>query len=152
MDDDSPYDISVAFDCDGRGIDESEIHRAVRATLRQQDCPSATISVAVVGDRRMASLNEQYRDHQGPTDVLSFDLGDERVDGEVVISLDTARRESEARGHSLAGELLLYAVHGTLHLLGFDDGTEAEARRMRAEQERILTTLGFPGIVGGDAP
>ena len=152
MDDDSPYDISVAFDCDGRGIDESEIHRAVRATLQQQDCPSATISVAVVSDRRMASLNEQYRDHQGPTDVLSFDLGDDRVDGEVVISLDTARRESEARGHSLAGELLLYAVHGTLHLLGFDDGTEAEAHRMREEQERILTTLGFSGIVGGDAP
>ena len=113
---------------------------------------SATISVAVVSDRRIASLNETYLNHPGPTDVLSFDLGDGPVDGEVVISLDTARRESQARGHSLAAELLLYAVHGTLHLLGFDDRTKADARRMRSEQERILTGLGFSSIVSGDAP
>ncbi|MBN1513459.1 MAG: rRNA maturation RNase YbeY [Phycisphaerae bacterium] len=151
MDDDSPYDISVAFECDGRDIDESEIHRAVRATLRQENRPSATISVAVVSDAHIASLNEKYLNHSGPTDVLSFDLGDGDVDGEIVVSLDTARRESEARGHAVAAELLLYVIHGTLHLLGFDDQTEADARRMRAEQTRILTELGFSGIVDAEA-
>ncbi len=151
MDDDSPYDISVSLACDGPDIDESEIRRAVWATLGKQNCPAATISVAVVTDEHIASLNKKYLNHPGPTDVLSFDLGDGAVDGEIVVSLDTARRESLARGHAVTAELLLYVIHGTLHLLGFDDLTETDARRMRTEQAQILTELGFPDILGAEA-
>jgi len=58
--------------------------------------------------------------------------------GEIFISVDTARRHARAFGNSLLRELKLYIVHGLLHLHGFDDQTPAEARKMKAAQERIL--------------
>jgi probable rRNA maturation factor len=62
--------------------------------------------------------------------------------GEVVLSVDTARREAARRGHSPYDELLLYAVHGVLHLLGHDDHDPLRRRRMRAAERRALAALG----------
>ncbi len=150
MDDDSPYDIRVAVEYEGSNIpiDESELRRAIERTLSRHGCASASLSVALVDDARIAVVNDQYLGHQGPTDVISFDLSDDerpddRVDGELVISIETAWRESESRPHGPAAELALYAVHGTLHLLGFDDQTEAAAGTMHAEEDRILDDLGY---------
>ena len=111
---------------------------AARAAGRDVD-----LSFAVLDDRRMRELNRRTLAHDHPTDVLSFPLASEPVlMGEVVLSADTARREALRRGHPPYHEVLLYAVHGVLHLLGHDDHDPARRRRMRAAERRALAALG----------
>ena len=105
------------------------------------------LSFVVVDDARMAELHERYAGVSGPTDVLSFPLGEDPVLlGEVVISADTARREAAARGHPAYDELLLYAVHGVMHLVGHDDHEPADRRRMRRAERRALAALGTASV------
>ncbi len=154
MDDDSPYDICVSDDEDAHPrIDADQIKHAVATTLREHRPHPARISVALVNDARITALNQRYLGHHGPTDVLSFNLTAAHdgapLEGEVVISWETAAREGAARGHSAEAEALLYAVHGVLHLVGYDDQNAADAATMHAEEDRILTLLGFGAIYGG---
>ena len=105
------------------------------------------LSFVVVDDARMGELHERYAGVPGPTDVLSFPLADDPVLlGEVVISADTARREAAARGHPAYDEVLLYAVHGVMHLVGHDDHDPADRRRMRSAERRALTALGHESV------
>jgi len=148
-----PYDITVTDECGIIAVDAGSLQRAIEWTLVRHACESAVLSVALVDDVRIAALNERYLGHAGATDVLSFNLGGDNpvVDGEVVVSVETARRESASRGHSAEVEVLLYAVHGTLHLLGFDDHTKDDARHMHDEEDRILTELGFGAVYRSEA-
>jgi len=91
------------------------------------------ISVLIVSDRRMASLHRQFMNESGPTDVITFQHG------EIFISAETARRNAQRFGNAFARELRLYVVHGLLHLHGFDDRNEPNARKMEIVQRRILT-------------
>lgn len=121
------------------------VRRAVRATLRRHDVQSARISVIGVSDKRMARLNQKHLGHRGATDVLTFDLRDgaAEVEGEIVLSLDTARREAVRRGHAVSSEAALYAVHGVLHLLGYDDHQLRRADKMHRMEDEILTSIGL---------
>lgn len=93
------------------------------------------VSVAIVSDRRMAALHEKFMNQAGPTDVLTFDHG------EIVISADTASRNAQVFRNPVARELLLYVVHGLLHLHGFDDGTPADRRKMEKAQDQIVREI-----------
>ena len=86
----------------------------------------------LISDRRMASLHRQFLHEVGPTDVMTFQHG------EIFISAETARRHAGRFGNSLTRELRLYVVHGLLHLHGFDDRNEADARKMKKAQQEIL--------------
>ena len=90
------------------------------------------IFVWLISDRRMARLHRQFLDQTGPTDVLTFQHG------EIFISVEMAKRHARIFRNSLMRELQLYIVHGFLHLHGFKDRTQAEARRMKRAQEKIL--------------
>lgn len=97
-------------------------------------------------------MNREYRGYDRPTDVLSFALNDPMPDappmpslpgqpallGDVIISVDTAERQANALGISLENELALLTVHGILHLLGYEDETEAGAVQMRVREQAIL--------------
>ena len=98
------------------------------------------MTVALVDDRTMARLHEQFLGKKGPTDVLSF------PDGEIVVSGDTALREARSRGVEPLHELVLYVVHGALHLDGHDDRKPKDRSRMRDAERRILRKLGFEDI------
>lgn len=135
--------------------------RLARETLRRHQVPSAEIVVALVSDAAIADLHKQYLGCDGPTDVLTFDLGDSEgrtgsgrrpVVGEIVISVDTAAGEARRRGHSLTAELALYLVHGTLHLLGYDDAASSDARTMHAMEDDILADAGFGRVYGTPGP
>lgn len=121
------------------------VARAVRVTLSRQKCTAATVSVAIVDDDAISRLHRRYLGIEGPTDVLSFDLRDERtpaaVDGEIVVSGDTARREARRRRIPASTELLRYVIHGTLHLLGFRDDTPARVKDMHRREDEILRIL-----------
>jgi probable rRNA maturation factor len=86
---------------------------------------NAEIHLVLTGDQTIRELNQRFRDIDRATDVLSFPDGDElpsgrRFLGEIVISLDSARHQAEALGHGEVRELCELALHGTLHLLGYD--------------------------------
>ena len=121
-------------------LDRVRLRRAVRAILKDASIREARISLAFVDDPTIARLNEQFLDHRGPTDVLSFvlDSGEGRLEGEVVVSAETASREAPRFGWTPHDELLLYVVHGTLHLVGYDDQTAGRRVRMRAREREVL--------------
>lgn len=124
------------------------VRKAVRGTLERHQVASARVSVIGVGDPRMAQLNKKHLGHPGSTDVLTFDLSDggAEIEGEIVISLDTARREAKRRGHSASAEAALYAVHGVLHLLGYDDHEPRRAARMHRMEDEILASVGLRAV------
>lgn len=116
-------------------VPRSEIRRWSRTILRRLNRPRAELSLAFVTDPAIRELNRRYRNRDTPTDVLSFPLADEVCPdllGDVVISVDTLRRQARQRKRSVADELLRLLIHGILHLLGYDhEVSPAEARRMR---------------------
>ncbi len=131
----------------------AHLRKAVRAALHRHVVPRARITVALVDDGVMAKLNRQFRGEAGTTDVLSFDLhdsahGNGAIDGEIVLSIDRAIGEAKRRGHALKAELALYAVHGTLHLLGYDDRRKSDATRMHAMEDEILSSIGLGQVFG----
>ena len=91
------------------------------------------VSVLIVSDRKMAALHRQFMKESGVTDVITFQHG------EIFISADTAARNARRFGNSFASELRLYAVHGLLHLHGFDDRDKGGARKMETLQRKIVT-------------
>lgn len=154
MEDESDYDIAIARVGGQAQVSDERLMAAIRATLRRHQASRGRISVALVDDAHISRLNEIHLKHQGPTDVLAYDLrdgtgkeslfsSDGEIDGEIVVSVDCAAREAEARGHDVDLELALYVVHGTLHLLGYDDRTQKEATRMHDLEDEILVSLGL---------
>lgn len=108
------------------------------------------VSVAVVSDATMRRVNRDFHDCDEPTDVLAFALTAAARDGfdaEIVVSLDTARREAKSHGVEPSAELMLYVVHGALHLTGWDDHALADARRMHARALAILAGLGHRNTI-----
>ncbi len=126
-------------------VDESQLVESARAVLRNSNYSSAAISLAVVDDATIRELNRRHLDHDWPTDVLSFLLEqrDRHLEGEVIISADTAATAAEELGSSAVIEQLLYVIHGMLHLMGYDDTTAADKLEMRAAEARYLREFGF---------
>ena len=126
-------------------LDPQRIERAAEAILRDAGLTEAELSIALVDDSTIHALNRQYLEHDYPTNVLSFLL--ERVgtqlEGEVIASAEMAVRSAGRYGWSAEDELLLYAIHGTLHLVGHDDGTPHECAVMRTQEERYLALFGL---------
>jgi probable rRNA maturation factor len=118
--------------------------RVLRAAAREQlaRLRLAEVSLSLVTDREMRALNRKWRLKDAPTDVLSFPMAPV---GDVVISLDTARRQAREGGWPLAAELRRLLAHGLLHCLGHDHQRPAAARRMARAEERLL---GREGMVG----
>ena len=130
---------------DQHPVDEERLIEAVRSVLQEEGVKCAEISIAVVDDQTIHELNVQYLNHDYPTDVLSFVLQREEdyVDGELVVSADTAATQSVRYGWQAANELLLYVIHGSLHLVGYQDGSETEAAAMRSREDYFLAQHGL---------
>jgi probable rRNA maturation factor len=94
------------------------------------------LSVALVDDVTIAIINRQFLNHVGPTDVISFDLGDGL--GEVIVSAERAVVVARRLRRPPTDELALYLVHGLLHLAGLDDRTPAQRHAMRHAERRVL--------------
>ncbi|MEW6661584.1 MAG: rRNA maturation RNase YbeY [Bacillota bacterium] len=116
----------------------------------------AEVSLVLVDDQEIQRLNLEYRGVDAPTDVLSFamqETGEEEPEilgvepglllGDVIISLETAARQAEEYGHSLEREIGFLAVHGILHLLGYDHQDPEETKVMRQAEETVLADLGL---------
>jgi probable rRNA maturation factor len=126
-------------------VDAERVEAAVRHVLRAEGVDAAEISVALVGDAEIAALNEQYLDHEGPTDVISFHLHDrgEPPLGDVYVGVEQAARQAAGFGASADEEVLRLAVHGTLHVLGYEhpEGEGRTGSPMFVRQEALLREL-----------
>jgi probable rRNA maturation factor len=120
------------------------LRAAARAWVREQ------LSIALVSDREMRALNRRWREQDRPTDVLSFPLEERGALGDVVISLDTARRQAREGGWPLAAELRRLLAHGILHCRGYDHERPEDARRMAAAERRLLGREGLVGASSSD--
>lgn len=125
-------------------VDGERIERAIRWALADSPYDEATVSIAIVDDETIHELNRQFLAHDYPTDVLSFTLEDAppQLEGEIVVSVDTARQNALEAGWSADNELLLYVIHGTLHLAGYLDKSPDDYAEMRAAEATILDRLG----------
>jgi probable rRNA maturation factor len=100
----------------------------------------ARLGIVLVDDVAIARLNAQYHATPGPTDILSFDYGDGA--GELIISVEHAVAQARRFRTTAAREIVLYVVHGILHLRGYNDLTRRDKSRMRAAERRVLAQLG----------
>jgi len=117
-----------------------------RQVLEAEDA-SGDLSVAIVDDAQIRQLNRRFLKRDRETDVLAFPLADDDgFLGEVVISAERAQAVARASAANPGHELALYLVHGVLHLLGYDDLSPDDAKRMHAREDEILTDLGFEPV------
>jgi len=129
-------------------VPEERIRVALRHTMLEELGRELNISVAIVGDGKIAELNKTFLNEVGPTDVLAFPFGEgeagqegEDVFGEIVISAQRAQHEARKRHIDPQLELILYAVHGMLHLAGYDDQSVEEEKKMRRREAEILGSV-----------
>lgn len=112
-------------------------------------CPEGELSLLIVDDAQIASLNQQYRGRTGPTNVLAFSMNEgafaqvaPHLLGDVVISMETCVREAEEAGLDLRDHFDELLIHGILHLFGYDHETSPqEAARMEAMSMKLLREL-----------
>ena len=132
--------ISIANRQKSLPVDRRRIRGAIRAILKDAGCRHGEVSVAVVDDAAIAKLHQEFLDDPTPTDVLSFLLerSAEFVEGEVVVSAETARANAPRYRSTPSDELLRYIIHGTLHLVGHDDRTPRQRAAMRRREDAYL--------------
>ncbi len=134
-------------------VTAEQLRAAVLHTLQQEGAPSeAAISLVLTDDQRLRALNSAYRQVDKPTDVLSFeaDVRDPETGdwflGDVIISVPRAVAQAARAGHPLEAELLLLAIHGALHLLGYDHAAPEEKAQMWDAQRRALQPFGLQNM------
>ena len=119
--------------------------RVLREAARAWVRPPESISLSLVTDREMRRLNRDWRRQDRPTDVLSFPLLEPGALGDVIISLEMARRQAREGGWALRTELRRLLAHGLAHCRGHDHGGAREARRMALAEEEMLGARGMVG-------
>jgi probable rRNA maturation factor len=134
-------------------INDSFVQRVLAAAGDKLDIVGE-VSVSFVDDEEIHALNRDYRSVDRPTDVLSFALNEGEPDvlqpagpvllGDIIVSMETAKRQATEYGHSVHRETAFLLVHGFLHLNGYDHDTADAERRMFGLQEEVLAELGLP--------
>ena len=116
--------------------------RCVRGVITSARRLRGAITVIFVDDRLSRKLNRRFLGHDRPTDVIAFPLDEKsNLEGEIYVNLDKARRQARAYDVTGANETARLIIHGTLHLLGYDDRTRAKARRMKAREDFLVRQL-----------
>lgn len=144
----------------------ADLAAAVTATLQDRGITQGTVTVAVLTDEEVQSLNRGYRGIDSPTDVLSFAAQEEGEDdplasadlppelraelaahwGDLAIAYPYTLRQAARYATPIAAELRLLVIHGALHLLGYDHATPEEEAEMWAIQDRVLMGIGDRGL------
>jgi probable rRNA maturation factor len=127
-------------------IDKNKIIECADHVLKAMGENDAELSLVLVNDMYISNLNWKYRQNASATDVLAFPMRDSRrlsgtTLGDVVISVETAKREAAKRKKDLQEELDLYFVHGILHLLGYDDEKIRKRKKMKDKEKELMKSL-----------
>jgi len=128
------------------------VEKVLYSAIEKEKLTNVSFNLIIVDNKYIHELNRTYRHIDRETDVITFALEDEdtiilpeeeRVLGDIYISIDRARQQAEEYGHSLLRELSFLAVHGFYHLLGYDHQTPEEEKVMFTKQEEVLEAYGI---------
>ena len=141
--------IDISINATQSEIDLSVVRRAAFLTMSAHKSVDYELSILITNDVHITELNRNYRGIGSPTDVLAFpmleddenSLIDSKVLGDVVISLETAKRQAATKKQSLEDEIAFLTIHGVLHLLGYDHHTPEQAKEMFDTQDAILRQM-----------
>jgi len=136
-------------------IEEERIRNICEKILSDAGIVSGRLGVVIVDNEMVRNLNKDFLQHDYPTDVISFQVESEPesgyLEGEVVASAEMAQSRAPEFGWSVKEELILYIIHGLLHLVGFDDRTAEECKVIREKERYYLRHAGFePNDLGFD--
>jgi probable rRNA maturation factor len=125
--------------------DMKKIKEVVRRILKKEGCQETEVSILITDDERIRQLNKNFRNKNEPTDVLAFCQHKKREEalksnllGDVVISVETAKRQASKYGQSLPNEIYRYLIHGLLHLIGYKDESSLSYQKMKKKEEQLL--------------
>jgi probable rRNA maturation factor len=140
-----PLKVEIADEQDAHVVTYERLIAAVKQILSDAGYSNGEVSIAIVNDKAMHELNRQYLQHDYPTDVLSFVLEEDetRLIGQLIVSADYAAREAPTFGWTTDDELLLYTIHGALHLVGYDDLEPDLKAEMREQEVAYLSHFGL---------
>lgn len=130
-------------------LDFTGLKSAAVAVLEGEGIRDAKVAIAFVDNPHIHRLNKQFLNHDEPTDVLTFPSslpGAKKLEGDIAIGMEIAREYAADRGHDVKLELMLYVVHGCLHLCGYTDTDDESAAEMRVKERQYLAQLGLPNI------
>jgi len=128
------------------------VEKVLQKALEKEKLENTSFNLIIVDNNYIHELNKKYRNIDRPTDVITFALedensivlpGEDRILGDIYISIDKAREQSKEYQHSLLRELSFLAVHGFYHLLGYDHQTPEEEKVMFTRQEEVLEAYGI---------
>jgi probable rRNA maturation factor len=148
-----------------RKINPRLVKEIAAATLEDLKIQEAELGIVLVGAKEMASLNESFLGHEGPTDVITFDYSESGapcegtrptsadrspagIQGEIFICVPEAERQAKLFGTNWQSEVVRYIIHGILHLAGYDDLQTVARKKMKREEERLLSKLWRPANRG----
>jgi len=115
--------------------------KRVKKMLRYLDLQKKDLSITFCGNPYIRKLNKQYRQKDKATDVLSFPMDDDKLLGDIIISLVQARANCRLVGTTFLAELTFLIVHGVCHLLGYDHQTPKQEKRMQALETKLLNAV-----------
>ncbi len=131
------------------GIQPDLVKSAVNEVFSGEAVTISSISVLFISDDEIMEVNNKYLNHDFTTDVITFPLGDEpgSIEAEIYISIDTTRRNSIEFGVTHRSELLRVAIHGALHLAGYDDSNSILKLKMKAKEDYYLNLIGESAVM-----
>ncbi|KPJ76986.1 MAG: hypothetical protein AMK72_05225 [Planctomycetes bacterium SM23_25] len=141
-------------------LDKKLILQVVRHVIKEEGRSAKSLSIVLTDNRHIRDLSNEYLGRDATTDVISFPLEDldwpgghgssnGGINGEIIASAERALEQAKAIHGDPEAELLLYLVHGLLHLIGYDDRTPQDAKRMHAREDALLAEFGFPCVYAG---
>jgi len=125
-------------------ITETQYKEIAQKTARSIDLVADSCAFIFVDDENLKQMHERYLNDPTRTDVITFDLGEDAVEGEIYISTDRARVQSEQFKVSVEEEVLRLMVHGMLHLKGYNDLTDGDRLVMKQEENKLVEQLSIP--------
>jgi probable rRNA maturation factor len=134
------------FNTTNEEIDFSEVDNVIKFACKHLNIENPLLNIVIVDNEKIREINKEYRNKDAVTDVISFafeevkdvNYEDVRFLGEIYISYERCKEQAKDYGHSVRREFCYLAVHGLLHLLGYDHMTEEDKKVMRTLEEEIL--------------
>ena len=117
--------------------------RQIKLFENMYKCKIETLSISFIDDMEMIDLNKKYLDHEGSTDIITFNYEEDlnNLDGEILICVDEAKRQARGYKVKLLNELNRLVFHGLLHLIGYDDNTKKEKNLMHKHENELLRSF-----------
>lgn len=139
-----PISVSIYNESSLARVPRKLLTKAAEQTFAQHNTPEASVNIILFDNPDIHEMNNQFLNHDYPTDVITFPLNDEHesaIEGEIYIGAEIAALQAQEYGVSLHNELARLVTHGCLHLLGFDDATDELRQTMKQHEDAVLAIL-----------